>query len=419
MSRSLTDEATRREPVLGIVRRSISQGIPERLPARSRTATRAVPWVSLGVLVGCAAGIAMGVAWANRTRRVAYVSPPPCPHALVTRGPMKGVLRTTAPLAFRELTRVGAVSPGQVLSVNVNVGDRVKRGQRLAQLDDVEQRMALVGAAGQVASAELADARAERELSGILQSRYGLSELPEDRSPDEILEGRAGDAQIALFDTGAQLETHRALLALAKRQLERRLVRAPVDGKIVARSVAAGESIGASPPGPPLFIIGADPAVLRITAEIDAAYVSRVRPGPASFRVPAAGDRWFPAAVIGVAPTNASPQSPSVYAVSLEARNDEGRLVPGMPAFVSLPMESPAGGLQVPVRAVTRAEGGPAVVVSERGGILTTIPVRTGVTDDSSVEVEGTGLNVGDLVLANADACAIKSPGSSRAAPGP
>jgi HlyD family secretion protein len=333
------------------------------------------------------------------------------------RGQMKGVLRAAAPLAFRDVTRVGVASPGQVMSVKVNVGDNVKRGQRLAQLDDLEQRMALVGAAGDVASAELADARADRELSGLLQSQYGRPELPDDRSPDEILAGRVGDAQIALLDTGVQLETHRALLALAKRQLERRLVRAPVDGKIVARSIAPGESIGASPPAPPLFVIASDPAVLRITAEIDAAYVSRVRPGPASFRVPAAGDHWFPAAVVGVAPANASPESPTVYEVSLDARNDDGRLVPGMPAFVSLPMETPAGVLQVPVRAVTRADGVPAVVVSERRGILRTIPVRTGVTDDSSVEVEGSGINVGDLVLADADACAVKPQGLSGAAP--
>jgi multidrug efflux pump subunit AcrA (membrane-fusion protein) len=331
---------------------------------------------------------------------------------LVTRGPIKGVLRATAPLAFREVTRVGAMAPGQVVSVKVKIGDRVKRGQPLAQLDDLEQQMAVVGAAGQVASAELADVRAERELIKILGPEYLRPELSEDWSPEEILDGPAGDAQIALFRTGAQLARHQTLLALTQRQVARRLIRAPAEGRIVARSVAPGESISASPPGPPLFVIGSDPAVLRIRAEIEAAYVSRVQPGAASFRVPAAGDRWFPATVIGVAPANVSPESATVYEVSLDARNDDGRLIPGMPAFVSLPMQSPTGVLQVPARAVTGDAGAPAVIVSEKRGTLRTVPVQLGITDDSSVEIQGAGINAGDLVLADADACAIKTEGS-------
>jgi HlyD family secretion protein len=197
---------------------------------------------------------------------------------------------------------------------------------------------------------------------------------------------------------------------LTQRQVARRLIRAPVDGRIVARSVATGESIGASPPGPPLFVIGADPVVLRITAPIDASYVSRVQPGPASFRVPAAGDRWFPATVIGVTPTSVSLQSPAVYEVSLEARNDDGRLIPGMPAFVSLNMETGAEVLQVPLSAVAHAARAPAVVVMEKRGTTSIIPVRLGVSDDRSVEIEGAGIKVGDLVLSDADGCTVGQP---------
>jgi multidrug efflux pump subunit AcrA (membrane-fusion protein) len=415
MAMTLTHEAKRAEPVLEVVRRSTARA-PERVPARSKTRRWTPLLVSLGLLVGCGAGIAIGLASAARSRRVASVLPPACTHALVARGPIKGVLRATAPLAFREVTRVGAMAPAQVVSVKVAVGDRVKRGQPLAQLDDLEQQMAMVGAAGQVATAELADVRAERELISALESQYGRPELPEDWSADEILEGPAGDAQIAHFHTGAQLAKQQALLGLTQRQVARRLIRAPVDGRIVARSVANGESISASPPGPPLFVIASDPAVLRIRAEIDATYVSRVRPGPASFRVPAAGDRWFPATVIGVAPANASAESATIYEVTLDARNEEGRLIPGMPAFVSLPMESPAGVLQVPSRAVTRDAGLPAVIVSEKRGTLRTVPVRLGITDDSSAEIEGAGINAGDLVLADAEACAIDRQASAAAA---
>jgi HlyD family secretion protein len=305
------------------------------------------------------------------------------------------------------VTRVGTVLPGQVVSVKVKAGDHVKRGQPLAQLDDLEQRMALVGAAGQVASAELADVRAERELTSILESEYSRGKLPEDWSPDEILDGAAGDAQIELFHSGAQLAKHHALLALTRRQLARRLIRSPVDGNILERSVAPGESIGSSPPGPALFVIGSDPSVLRITAAIGAAYVPRLQPGPASFEVGASGDHPFPATIIGVAPAHAPERSSTAYEVSLHTPNDGGALIPGMSALVSLPMESPAGALHVPARAVARLPRPPVLMVVDQRGTLTTVPVRVGVTDDVSAEVEGAGIRAGDLVLADADACGV------------
>jgi len=416
MSIPLTQQRRRPEPVLEVVRRSSSERTVAPAPAGpARPRSRVGWWAALGVVAGCAAGIAIGAVSARARRVASVLPPPPCPHALVTRGPTRGVLRTTAPLALRDMVRIGTALPGQVVSVKAKAGDQVSRGQPLVQLDDLEQKIALVGVTGQVAAAELADVRAERRLISALESQYGRPELPEDWSADEILEGAAGDAQITLFQTGAQLEKHQALLALARRQLARRLIRAPIDGKILALSVAPGESIGASPPGPPLLVIGSDPVVLRITAAIDAAYVARVQPGPASFKVAGAGDRSFPATVIGVVPANVSQQSPTAYEVSLDAPNDDGRLLPGMPAVVSLTMESPVGTLEVPVRAVTSAAQAPAVVVVGKGGTPRTIPVRVGVSNQSSVEVEGAGLKVGDLILADAEACGVRPDGLTAA----
>ena len=73
-------------------------------------------------------------------------------------------------------------------------------------------------------------------------------------------------------------------------------------------------------------------------------------------------------------------------------------------------METPAGVLQAPARAVTRDAGGPAIVIWEKRGGLRTVPIRAGVTDDRFVEIEGAGINAGDLILADAEACGMRRP---------
>jgi RND family efflux transporter MFP subunit len=360
---------------------------------------------ALGVVAAGAAAIGIGVRL--HSGRAPRPAEPTCARIAIVRGAITGTLPLPGRIGLREQVRVGSVAPGQVIEIKAAVGDRIARGQVLARLDDLEQRAAIVAAAGQVAAAEVATTRAERELLRIVDTLRRQQALPDLPADDQLADGPIGDAQLDLIAAAAQSAKQEAMLALARRLVDRRTIRAPISGVVVSRSIAAGETVEASPPGPPLFVLGSDPATLRVMAEVGEPHVGRVEPGPAT--VATRDGRRFAATVLGVNRL-ATTRTPAAYEVALDVRNPDGVLAAGMSATVSLAMTSAADALRVPVAAVETTPAGTRLRVAARDGRMIATPVTTGVGDGVSVEVDGAGLAAGQMVVANPAAC-LASPG--------
>jgi HlyD family secretion protein len=305
-------------------------------PASTRKGNRQpISWRAL-VAVAFVGGV-VGLAVTARDATVRTAQPVAPAAVATTETPVvpDGILRLPGRLRSESTARIGILEGGQVAAVGVAVGDRVAKGQVLAKLDDVEQRAAVAGVDAQLASAELLGLRAQRELMTQLQSDQDHGQLPE--LPDELLEGAAGDAQLEVLHAAAQVSKQQAALALSRKRLARRVLRAPIDGVVLARNVDPGETILASPPGPPLFVIGSDPGRLRLEVEIDERYVYAITPGPASFVVPAHGGYAFSGTIRAVTPTLDATRSPARYIVTLDVPNDDGALAADMSATVDLP----------------------------------------------------------------------------------
>jgi HlyD family secretion protein len=206
----------------------------------------------------------------------------------------------------------------------------------------------------------------------------------------------------------AQLQKQEAGFALAAIEAERRLIRSPLDGVVAARSVAVGEQIAASPPGPPLFVIESDPSELRLELEIDERYAGRVRPGLATFTVPAHGRYVFPATVRALDPSADMMTSPRRYRVTLDVRNADGALRSGMSATAGLPLGGVADALLVPRAAVRDG----AVWLADEAGRPRQVPVDLGPVNDVSAEVMGPGLGAGRLLIADPEPtlCVLPAP---------
>jgi HlyD family secretion protein len=316
----------------------------------------------------------------------------------VTYGPLAGTLRLPGRLSVESAVRIGS-GPGLVTAVPAAVGARVRKGQVLARLDDAEQRAAVGAADAQLASAELLALRAERELLGELQGRGADGWLPELPGGDELLDGRAGDAQLEYLHNAAQVAHREQTSALARKLLARRLVRSPIDGVVLARNIEAGESIPASPPAQPLFVIGSDPKRLLLDVEIDERYLQAVLPAPASFAVPAYGSYAFSAIIRQVAPSQGANRSPAPYLVTLEVPNADGALQPGMTAVVELPMGTRADTLSIPTSALSRRGESAVAWLPDEHGQPAPVPVRIGVANAALTEIEGSGFAAGRLVV--------------------
>jgi HlyD family secretion protein len=347
-------------------------------------------------------------------RDVARRAPAPraCETALVTSGHIVGRLRAPGRLMVTDTVRVGPTAPGQVIAVGAAVGDHVAKGQIIARLDEVEQRAAVTGAESQFASAQLLGVRAEKAFAEILRSQRGEDALPELLDRDELLEGEAGNAQLELLHTETEVARREAALALARKLLARRAIRSPLDGIVLERNIEPGESILASPSGPPLFVIGADPAKLRLEVEIDERHVAGVLPGDATFTSPAHGDYSFVATIRQVIPATAAARSPRSYLVVLDVMNDDGLLLPGMSAMVDVPVVAGGNAVTVPNRALSTDGGTKVALVSAGDGRAELIAVGVGVANAELTEVSGPGITAGRVVVADASpsTCQVTPP---------
>ncbi len=356
--------------------------------------------MSIGWLLVAVTGLAVGAA---SVEVVQHVTRTPHRTAHVTRGAVAGVLRAEGRLQPLTSARIGSLGPGQVVAVEVEVGDSVRRGQILARLDDLEERAAVNDARAALDTAEIHRARAEKHVIEELVALDDDGWSAGDAAADDLLTGTAGDAQLDLMTAQTQLARASSRRALARAILARRSIRAPIDGVVLARSIDPGETITASPPGPPLFVIGSDPVRLRFEVEIDDQYAARLHPGPVTLIADARPDLSFIADIREIRPASSVPMSSSRYRVLMEVENSKGLLRPGMSASVTLPMESDANALRVPVAALApappRAATHTAVVWTlDQSGKPAAATVETGVMNDRFAEIRAGSLRPGDTV---------------------
>jgi HlyD family secretion protein len=140
-----------------------------------------------------------------------------------------------------------------------------------------------------------------------------------------------------------------SLLKQAQVDLERTIIRAPVDGTVILRNVDAGQTVAASLQAPVLFTIAQDLRDMQVEAAIDEADVGRLRVGMgASFAVDAFPRRNFSGEIRQIRKSPLNVQNVVSYTVVISAANPDLALLPGMTANVRIAVESRASALKVP-----------------------------------------------------------------------
>jgi HlyD family secretion protein len=188
---------------------------------------------------------------------------------------------------------VGPTVPGRVLSVRVDVGDVVKSGQLLAEMDpvDLDQRLAALDAAlARAAStqagaqAQVADAAARRELAALNAKRnqdlaaqnfisHGALEgrLQEKASADAALQA----AQANLSGSTQDITRQKAERAALQQQRGNVRLLAPADGVVTSRDAEAGSTVVAGQAVLRLI----DPASLWVRMRVDQGRSAGLAPG--------------------------------------------------------------------------------------------------------------------------------------------
>lgn len=287
--------------------------------------------------------------------------------------------REEAVLAFR----VG----GKLVARHADIGDAVRRGALLAELDPGDLRLQ----AGAL-SAQLSAARAQ--LARATAERDRLAEL----AADQLVSATSLEAAEAAHAAAlGQVRALDAELDVARNQAAYAQLRAPADGAIAARHAEAGQVVAA---GQPVYTLAAD-AGREVVIAIPEGRVDDVVPGmPAEVELWRTPGRRLAATVREVAPV-ADPTTRTWEArVALRPEDARG-IALGQTARVHLPRDGEAGGLSVPLAAVQQAgDGGTAVwVVDPATQAVALVPVVLGDYGSERVPVRE-GLAPDALVVA-------------------
>jgi HlyD family secretion protein len=301
--------------------------------------------------------------------------------AKVERGTLTATVAASGTLAATVQVQVSSQVSGQIREVLADFNSEVRKGEVIARLDpetyeyrvrqaeaDVEAARAQVGVQQATVAARRTDvlratinldeARRDVDRKTELVARNFISAVERDKAvalyrtiEQELASTRAqvdlAEAQVR--NVRATVQQREAQLASARVDLGRTVIRAPVDGVVIKRSIEPGQTVAVSLAAPELFLIAQNLRDMQVEVSIDEAEVSRLRLGQrTSFTVDAFPGRTFEGTVKQVRKASKNEQNVITYTAVVSAENDALSLLPGMTANVRVITDVRQGVLKVP-----------------------------------------------------------------------
>jgi HlyD family secretion protein len=329
--------------------------------------------------------------------------------ARVERGPIISAVSSTGTLNAVITVQVGSQVSGQIKELSADFNSEVRAGQVIARIDpenfearvrqaEAEQAVAqsevsIQGAALERARAELQNARsaldaskaqtekarvavedAKRDLNrkktlykGKIISESDIDKAvavyeqaaaqlnaaeAEEQAQNSLIRSREAALKMAKAQVDhaiAQVQQRKAALHQSKVDLEHTVIRSPVDGVVIERSVDVGQTVAASLQAPTLFTIAQDLRKMQVDTNVDEADIGRIRVGQrVTFTVDSFPGREFKGLVEQIRKAPETVQNVVTYTVVVSAENLDLRLLPGMTANVQIVVEERKDSLKVP-----------------------------------------------------------------------
>ena len=411
-------------------------GIDEsRVPVKPKLPTSLTARILLGVAV--AAIIAAIVVWSLRRPDAPSVAT-----AEVQRGTIEATVEATGTLDAFKRVSVGAQASGQIRSLKVQLGDIVKEGDLIAEIDSTTQENSL-----QSAEAALEQIRAQRAVQSATlreaeltfrRQQQMLAEEATSQADFESAEAALSTARAQIRASDAQIRQRETELGTARANLGYTRITAPMDGTVVAVVTEEGRTVNANQTAPTIVIL-ARLDKITVNAEISEADVGKVKAGmPVYFTTLGDPDRRYTAKLRQVNPapesianesassssSSSSSTSAVYYNALFDVDNPDGSLRIDMTAQVTVQLTSAKDTLVIPSVALGRRdrEGQYEVQVLDADGKPVPRRIRVGINTGSSAQVLE-GLQEGERVVIGegsaAGAASGNRPGGGRMRGGP
>jgi len=338
--------------------------------------------------------------------------------AVARQAPLNSALELPADLLADIETPIFARADGYLVKRYVDIGDQVKVGQAMADIETPELDQQIDQARATLANSKSGLSEAQSNLI-LANANLKLSQKTFDRwqqlegkgtvSHQEADEkGATRDVQVAQVEAAqAKISSARELVSANEANLRRleqlkaySKVAAPFTGVVTSRTVDVGTLINAGNGGvsKEMFRV-AQTGIMRVFVNVPQAYVSSIKPGvPAELRVQELPGQVFRATVQRI--TGAiDPGSRSMLAIVV-IPNPTGVLKPGMYSQVRFASARALPALLIPGDALVSGAKGTQVAVVDHSDVVHFRDVKVGTDLGSEVEVVS-GLAVGDRVVTN------------------
>jgi HlyD family secretion protein len=392
------------------------------MSTRRPAAGKPGPRRAIAIVVACVLVLAAGWWWMHRKADDAggYRT------TTVERGDIRVAISATGTLSAISTVTVGSQVSGQVTDVLADFNDKVTKGQVIAKIDPSTYEAQIEQGNAQVASAQAQLRQAQATLRNAKldydrKASLGGQQLVA-KSDVDLARAALEQAQAQVNAAQAQIRQQTASTQTTRVNLNRTVIRSPVDGVILTRTIEPGQTVAASLQAPELFTIAEDLSKMKIELAVDESDIGQVRNGQVvTFTADAFPNRQFRGIVDQVRMSATTTSNVVTYPVVVTVDNSDGTLLPGLTVNAEIEVSKRADVLMVANAALrykpaneddSAAAGAPQAGPRGGGG--------SGVIDDLARTATGLGLDAKQQAAFDAAAEAIKQRQAARqAAPRP
>lgn len=345
--------------------------------------------------------------------------------APVTRGNIEQTVLATGTLKPYRLVAVGSQATGRITSLKVAVGDTVKAGDLIAEIDATTQTNAL-----RTSEASLANVKAQK-VQEIAQLENAKLTLARQQAVYDKQAGSQADLQTAVAAVkvdeaqidalDAQIVAAQVAVETAQADLGYTRIKAPMDGTVLAVVNQEGRTVNATQTAPTIVILG-DLTKMTVRAEISEADITRVAPGQKiRFSLIGEPEKTYDTTLASIEPapesitsdssvttsttesssSSSSSSSSAIYYIGVfNIDNPDGLFRTYMSAEVNIILGSAKDVLTIPSSALhdTAATGKAKLRVQKTDGTIETRTVEIGLNNKITAEVKS-GVQEGEHVV--------------------
>lgn len=323
----------------------------------------------------------------------------------VVQGDLEKTVTSLGKLKPKDYVDVGTQVSGQLKKVHVKVGDRINKGDLIAEIDSTvyETRVRTDKANLDNLRAQLIQQKAEADLARqqFARNRDLLKERAISQETVEENQSTLKVAEAKVASTQAQIRASQATLDGDLANLGYTRIYAPMSGTVVSQTSLQGQTVNSSQQAPVIVRV-ANLETMTVWAQVAEADVVKVKAGlPAWFSTLGnSGQRWK-GTVRQVMPTPETVNDVVLYNVLVDVDNREQQLMTDMTVQVFFVLDAAKGVPLVPLSALQPARGNDPSLYQARvanGDDVALHAVKVGVTSRTSAAVVS-GLNIGDKVV--------------------